>query len=384
MWRENILFKWTRRLYDEGVLTILAALWVILLAGGSLVYWLDRGTEGKSIQNIFDAFWWAWVTMTTVGYGDMTPKSMSAKLTASVMMFFAVTLISFFTATISSIFVARKIREGRGLEKINYHNHFIICGWNDNAERILEAIVQQARGSTFQAVLVNDLPEEKIQSLLQKYKSYEIGYIRGDFTKEQVLRNANVDKARSVLILPSQMAIDDSDADEKTTLTTYSIKAIAPKVKVYAYLRLRENRANLRRAKADGILVADEFGDFLSAVQILKPGLPLFLGEIMKGTNQHLTLMNVPRQFVDKSYRELFYDFRNTQGKTVLGVYSEEESMGVSQFLSADSGDYLDAFIARKLKESGRTLTEEPRPNLRINPPDDYIFTDRDQLIVLV
>ena len=383
MWRENILFRWLKRLYDEGVITILAALWFILLAGGAIVYLLDRGSSGQNIHSFFDALWWAWVTMTTVGYGDLTPHSMSAKIAAAVMMFFSVTLISFFTATISSIFVARKIREGRGLEKINYHNHFIICGWNDNADRMLETLVQQSRGEMHQVVLVNDLPEEKIQSLLQKYKSYNIGYVRGDFTKEEILRNANVDKARSVLILPSQAAIDDADADEKTTLTTYSIKAIAPKVKVYAYLRLRENRATLRRAKADGILVADEYSDFLSAIQILKPGLPLFLGEIMRGTNQHLSLIPVPRQYVDKTFRELFFDFRNNENQTILGIYSEEESMGVNQFLSAESGDYLDAFIARKLKESGRSFSEEPRPNLRINPADDYVLTERDQIIVL-
>ncbi|MCF7797850.1 MAG: NAD-binding protein [Lentisphaeria bacterium] len=383
MWRENIIFRGLKHLHDEGVLTILGLLWLILLLGGGAVYLFDRGSDGHSITNIFDAFWWAWVTMTTVGYGDLTPHSTTAKIAASIMMFFSVALISFFTATISSIFVARKIREGRGLEKVNYHNHFIICGWNENAERMLEVLFQQAKGAWLQVVLVNDLPIEKIQDLTQKFKSYDLAFVRGDFTKEQTLRNANVDKARAVFILPSQAAVDDEDADEKTTLTTYSIKAIAPKVKVYVYLRLRENRTNLRRAKADGIVVADEFSDFLSAVQLLKPGLPLFLSEVMRGTDQHLTLVPVPRQFIEKPYRELFFDFREQKGQTVLGVYSEEESMGVDQFLSAESGDYLDAFIARKLKESGRTLSEEVRTNLRINPPDDYILTERDQIIVL-
>ena len=103
----------------------------------------------------------------------------------------------------------------------------------------------------------------------------------------------------------------------------------------------------------------------------------------MKGTNQHLVLQPVPHQYIDKTFRELFFDFRNNDGKTVLGIYSEEETMGVNQFLSAESGDYLDAFIARKLKESGRSLTEESRPNLRINPGDDYVLSERDQIIIL-
>ncbi|MBT5234238.1 MAG: hypothetical protein HOM18_02975, partial [Candidatus Marinimicrobia bacterium] len=128
------MIAWAKRLREEGVLDLLLILWVILFIGGIAVFLLDYSSNDRLITNLFDAFYWAWVTMTTVGFGDLTPVTPAARIAASIMMFFSMALISFFTATISSIFVAKKIREGKGLEKIKYSDHYIICGWNDLAD----------------------------------------------------------------------------------------------------------------------------------------------------------------------------------------------------------------------------------------------------------
>ncbi|NQV15785.1 two pore domain potassium channel family protein, partial [bacterium] len=114
------MISWLKRLREEGVMGLIGILWIILSMGAITVPFLDSFSEKRNITSIFDAFYWAWVTMTTVGYGDFSPTSPAARVAASIMMFFSLALISFFTATISSIFVARKIREGKGLEKINY------------------------------------------------------------------------------------------------------------------------------------------------------------------------------------------------------------------------------------------------------------------------
>lgn len=145
------MLGWLRRLREEGVLDLIMILWIILLIGATTVYFLDYGSENRTITNIFDAFYWAWVTMTTVGFGDLTPTTTAARIAASIMMFFSLALISFFTATISSIFVARKIREGKGLEKINYTDHYVICGWVIShimkEDKKIQAYIQQQKAS---------------------------------------------------------------------------------------------------------------------------------------------------------------------------------------------------------------------------------------------
>tara|TARA_Y100000588_G_scaffold392468_1_gene504551 strand:- start:1205 stop:1453 length:249 start_codon:yes stop_codon:yes gene_type:complete len=47
------------------------------------------------------------------------------------LMFFSIILVSLFTATVSSIFMAKKIQEAKGLELVTFENHILVCGWNE-------------------------------------------------------------------------------------------------------------------------------------------------------------------------------------------------------------------------------------------------------------
>ena len=85
---------------------------------GALLVTLIEGNINAQFSTLGDAFWWVLVTMTTVGYGDMVPTTSGGRIIGIVIMFFGFALLSLFTGTISSIFIAQKIKEGRGLEKV--------------------------------------------------------------------------------------------------------------------------------------------------------------------------------------------------------------------------------------------------------------------------
>ena len=377
------MIAWAKRLREEGVLDLIVILWIILFVGGVAVFLLDYSSNDRLITNLFDAFYWAWVTMTTVGFGDLTPVTPAARIAASIMMFFSMALISFFTATISSIFVARKIREGKGLEKLNYSDHYIICGWNDLADELLETLLKHNQKDDTPIVLINELTEDEIDTWRSTLNASHLGFVRGDFTQDTVLNKASVSKAKAVLILPNLIKASEAEADEKTALATYSIKALAPKTKVYAYILHYENKAKLRRAKADGIIIADEFGPFLGANQLFNPGIPAFLSEILNTDQNRLETKEIPERMVGKTYAELFAQSFEEHNMTLLGVFQEEGSAGIGDFLSADSGDYLDQFIAAKLKAAGRGVTDEQKIKMRINPEKDYILKSDEQMILL-
>jgi voltage-gated potassium channel len=63
------------------------------------------------------AFWWSVQTVTTVGYGDVTPQSPAGRTIAAVLMVCAIALISVLTASISASFVAR-LQKGRGEDPV--------------------------------------------------------------------------------------------------------------------------------------------------------------------------------------------------------------------------------------------------------------------------
>jgi voltage-gated potassium channel len=85
-----------------------------LILGGATIMIVEGQTGAFS--SFFASIWWVLVTMTTVGYGDMVPVTPVGRVVATVIILAGVILVSTFTATVSSIFVAAKIREGKGLQ----------------------------------------------------------------------------------------------------------------------------------------------------------------------------------------------------------------------------------------------------------------------------
>lgn len=76
---------------------------VIVLLSGVLMRLLDH----KEYPNVFIGMWWAVQTVTTVGYGDVTPKDVAGRIVATFVMLEAVALVAIVTAAITSTFVAR-------------------------------------------------------------------------------------------------------------------------------------------------------------------------------------------------------------------------------------------------------------------------------------
>jgi voltage-gated potassium channel len=142
-------------LRKERILKLLGATCAIILLGATSIFIADRYYATKGAAGILDAVYWAVVTIATVGYGDVVPSSPVAKLLALVIILSGPALLSLLTASMASMLVEKKIREGEGLETIKDRDHVIICGWNENGEKVVDGIQVQLKGTKPKIVLVN-------------------------------------------------------------------------------------------------------------------------------------------------------------------------------------------------------------------------------------
>ena len=92
---------------------IVIATVMVVVAGGVLMRVLDR-SEYPSVGR---GLWWAIQTVTTVGYGDVTPENVSGRIVAAAMMLWGIAFLSILIAAITSTFVARAESEQRVREK---------------------------------------------------------------------------------------------------------------------------------------------------------------------------------------------------------------------------------------------------------------------------
>ena len=79
----------------------------VVILGGILMRVLD----GEEYPNVWRGMWWALQTVTTVGYGDVTPQKTEGRIVAAFVMLEGVAFLSIVIAAITSIFVARAQRE---------------------------------------------------------------------------------------------------------------------------------------------------------------------------------------------------------------------------------------------------------------------------------
>jgi len=86
---------------------IVTATALIVVGGGALIRVLDH----HEYSNIWVGMWWALQTVTTVGYGDVTPRDVSGRLVGAVVMLEGIAFVAIITAAITSTFVARAERE---------------------------------------------------------------------------------------------------------------------------------------------------------------------------------------------------------------------------------------------------------------------------------
>ena len=371
--------RWFRKLIRNSFFQVGAGLFIVMLIGGFIIMYLEAGeiTEKET------PFWWAIVTMTTVGYGDFSPTTPEGRLFAVFIMFAGIALVSLLTASISSIYVAKRIREDKGLEKVNLSDHIVLCGWNKNAESIIDSLRNLSNKDSLHLILVNEIHEDIVNHLRNKYKDVDLYFVAGDFTSEEILKRASIEEAHTVIIIPN---IDDEkigSPDEKTIFATLTIKSLSSSVRVIAYLIQRENLTHIRRANVDEVVLSDDFGAYMIASHVMDPGIPQTTkGLLNAGSEERLRRVDIPSQFIGRSFDDLFEYFRSTNGWILIGLFSEEENLGIGEVLSADSSA-LDAFIERKLNEGGISLQEESKVTTVINPKSNFLIEEGQRAIII-
>ena len=371
-----------RTLHRERVFALILALMVFLLLG-AVGFALVEPAEGPWYDRFGRAVWWGIVTLTTVGYGDVVPVTILGRLVGTGLMVIGVISLSLVTATVASVFIERKFRQERGLEAVKAAQHILLLGWPEDAEALLDQLLKRLP-PTIPVVLINKVPPEQMEAVKERFPEGTLFYLRGDYSREDILLKANVRGAfKAIILADRQPGETAAQVDQRTLFTALTLKALHNKIRILAELLRPENRAYLERAGAEEVLIRGQYDSSLLAGAIASPALYRVYTSLLLGDGQSLWDVEVPSYFNGHPLSE-FAAFLHEQHQAILiGVYTEGRALSLEDLLS-DEPSAIDDFIRRKFAETKMShLLGRTKVDYQINPPLSQLVGPRQYAVII-
>ncbi len=262
------LFKHTRNLHKFievladrkfELLTLFGLLIFVVFIGGIAIYILED-QQNPNIKNLFDALYWSFITITTVGYGDISPATTAGRSVSFIIVVLGITITSFATSVIVSAFAEKldELKEDRVAEQLQNSKEFlIICGYGQLAKVFLQYHKEE---NNYINYVVLDKDEKKVQEAITD------GHfaINDDASRYEVLKRFYNKDAKITLL-----ALTRSDIEN--IYITLNAKVISKDIRVIA----RANNYNVirkyKRAGANRVVLPNDIASSMLVASISYP-----------------------------------------------------------------------------------------------------------------
>lgn len=234
----------------------------LIIASGAFIATLLAGMLGMAYiehWSLFDALWVTVVTLTTTGYGDLIPQTMTGKIFMMMLLITGVGVVAFALGAVTNILIERQILEMMDQTKLKkaisgLSNHIIVCGAGRVGSHVAH-VLKEEKASYVMVDSNSDIVAAKIEE-------GEL-IIEGDATNDEVLMSLGLDRAIGIVCaLPE---------DARNLYVTLSARDVNPNLKIVARAERHETMDKLRRAGADKVIAPTLIAGRQMAMAMIKP-----------------------------------------------------------------------------------------------------------------
>jgi voltage-gated potassium channel len=317
-----------RAFYDNALLWAFGflVLTIAVTVGGVSLWMVDRGNN-EQIQTVWDGMWWALVTITTVGYGDITPSRDDpvGRAIAAVLMVAGMVMLALFAGIVSSTLLNSVLAIRREQFRMsNVIDHVVICGYNEGARLLLDTLSVEL--DLEQTPVYIFAPEERVKDVPPEFR-----FIPGDPTKESELAKASIAQARAVIVVGTRGQLPQQ-ADAITILTVFTIRRYMKKQKddrrkqplyLIAEILDHENVDHAFAAGCDEVIETTRLGFSLLSHAVNHHGTAALMGMIASADGQNLYTGTVPSDLELPAPFGIVAGQLHKRGVVVLGLRDE-------------------------------------------------------------
>jgi voltage-gated potassium channel len=245
---------------------------LLTLSAAVLIVYLDRGGY-RDVQNnelsFLDCLYYATVSLSTTGYGDITPFTESARL---VNVLVVTPLRVAFLIVLVGTTVETLTKESRQAWKTQrwrskVRNHTVVIGYGTKGRTAVAAMLADDVAAGDIVVVDTDL------TALAQAEGNGLVTVHGDATKSDVLRLAGAQHASSIVVAASR--------DDTAVLVTLTARELGPKAKIVASIREAENQHLLQQSGADSVVVSSETAGRLLGLATRTPSVVAMIEDLL-------------------------------------------------------------------------------------------------------
>lgn len=323
----GFLFVLKNKKFELITLVTLSAFFIFI--AGIMLYVFEGDNANPNIHNLFDAFYWALVTISTVGYGDISPMTTEGRAVSMIIILMGIGMISFFTSIIVSSFNERLgvLREDRVVQEIGKKSGLtVICGYG-----LLGRLVADGLKKDNVDFVVIDLDET------QANRAYNDGYhaICTDASQSKIFEQLGIEKRISnVLCLTSD--------DIQNAFIAINVKSLNQNVHVTARCSDEEIAQKMQFAHIDQVIMPEQIAGMMSAVYAGEPvAFEVLLSIIEEKEKTQIDEIMVKRGGLLDNKTIYQINFQRLR-IILLGVFKHnEDSNGLDEFIFNPDDEFI-------------------------------------------
>jgi voltage-gated potassium channel len=252
--------------------------------------------------SFLDSLYWTIISMTTIGYGDITPQTTYGRFLAIAIALTGIGVYSTLASLMISYIVDTNIAKFQGLLSMKKKDHIVIIGWNEASKECLDEL------------RANNIKEDVV--IVSESSVYGHDYVMGELDDKEVLNKAGIDKAKYVII--------STNDDSKAILITLIVRQLNPRATIIVKCIKDDNFDLLKHSGADFVILSEGFAGRLMASSIFESSVVMFF-EDTSTCKYGSDIFEIKWDGGDTKFIDIFVNLKNDKNLTIIGILRDGE-----------------------------------------------------------
>jgi voltage-gated potassium channel len=278
-----------------------------------LLHSIESPVPGSVIVSWQDALWFVVATITTVGYGDVTPVTYEGRIIGFITMLSSLGVYGFIIGQIANFMSTLKEQRVMGFNGTDFRNHVVMIGWNDFGQSVMAHLIAAGK-----KVAVITRERSTIDIIHEFYKTDQVYTLFSDYNNFEMLEKANIKDASIVFV--------NLNDDTEKLVYVINLKKNFSKLNYVVTLDNGNLKSTFQNAGVTYTICKNEISAKLMASYIYEPDVALFSEEILAYAHDEeeydIKQIQIKKDnpFIDTFYEKAFYELKKTCNVILIGI----------------------------------------------------------------